>query len=342
MTKEISSDVSLKSTKDQILAAYNQVLSKLNEKQIDNPEVKKQREEKANIVETAAKSTSESILKDLSNLKLRSIQHIDDLSENILSEFTKLTTIRRAIEAEQHHLNDLYQIKETANTLAALIQAQAEEKEVFEQESTAKRQRFDAEMSESQAIWQKQLTELETTYKERKDSLEKQRKREDEEYQYNLEMTRRKESDDYNQRKVQLEKELEEQKIILDQREARVSEQETILNDLTLKVEGFSDVVKQTVAEAEQSLRGQLEKEHQYALELQSKENVASQKLSEQKISYLEAKIKEQDLLIRTLTQKADAATEQVQSIANRALDTSVQRFVYPLSSEEKQTTNKA
>lgn len=77
-------------------------------------------------------------------------------------------------------------------------------------------------------------------------------------------------------------------------------------------------------------------------MELQSKENMPSQKLSEQKISYLEAKINEQDLLIKTLTQKADAATEQVQSIANRALDTSVQRFVYPLSSEEKKTTNKA
>lgn len=59
--------------------AYNHVFFKLNEKQIDNPEVKKQQEEKAIIVETAAKSTSESILKDLSNLKLRSLQYIDDL-----------------------------------------------------------------------------------------------------------------------------------------------------------------------------------------------------------------------------------------------------------------------
>jgi len=64
--------------------------------------------------------------------------------------------------------------------------------------------------------------------------------------------------------------------------------------------------------------------------------------LNEQKISYLEAKIREQDQLIKTLTQKADAATEQVQSIANRALDTSVQRFAYPLNSEEKQTSGKA
>ena len=60
------------------------------------------------------------------------------------------------------------------------------------------------------------------------------------------------------------------------------------------------------------------------------------------KSSYLEAKIREQDQLIKTLTQKADAATEQVQSIANRALDTSVQRFAYPLNSEEKQTSGKA
>ena len=120
-----------------------------------------------------------------------------------------------------------------------------------------------------------------------------------------------------------------------------MSEQETLLNDFTLKVEGFTEVVKQAGAEAEQNLWNQLEKEHQYALELQSKENAASQKLSEHKISYLEAKIKEQDLLIRTLIQKADATMEQVQSIANRALDTSVQRFAYPLNSEEKQVANK-
>ncbi len=342
MPKEILPEVSLKSTKDQILAAYNQVISKLNEKQSDNPEVKKQREEKALLVETAAKLTSESIFKDLSNLKLRSIQHIDDLSENLLSEFTKLTTVRRAIEAEQQHLNDLYQIKETANTLAALIQSQAEEKEAFEKESTLKLQKFSEEMKENQATWQKQLAELESNYKDRKDLLEKQKKRDEEDYQYNLEITRRKELDDYNQRKIQLEKELEEQRTDLDQREAKISEQETFLKDLTLKVEDFPNVIKKAIADAEQVLRHQLEKDHHHALELQSKENIAFQKLNEQKVSYLEAKIKEQDQLIKTLTQKADSATEQVQSIANRALDTSAQRFIYPSNTEEKQTAGKA
>jgi uncharacterized protein YdbL (DUF1318 family) len=150
-------------------------------------------------------------------------------------------------------------------------------------------------------------------------------------------MVRRKESDDYTQRKALLEKELEEHRIALDQREAKLKEHESLFNELNLKVEGFAEVVKQAVAEAEQNLRIQLEKEHQYAMELQMKEMETAHKLNEQKNGYLEAKIKEQDQLIKTLTQKADAAKEQVQSIANRALDTSVQSFAYPLSAEDKQ-----
>lgn len=341
MTKEAFPDVSLKSTKDQILAAYNQVLSKLTEKQSDSPQEKKQKEEKAVVVEVASKLTSESILKDLSTLKLRSIQDIDGLSGNLLNEFTKLTTIRHAIEEEQQHLQDLYQIKETANTLAALIQAQAEEKETFEQEKVLKQQQFDQDMNEAKAAWKKQLTTLEIEAKDRKEFLEKERKREEEDYRYTLDVKRRKELDDYDRHKAELEKDLEDRKAALDQRETNLKEQETLLNNLTLQVEEFSEVVKQAVADAEESLRSQLEKEHQYFLELKTRENITSQKLSDQKVSYLEAKIKEQDQLIKTLTQKADAATEQVQSIANRALDTSVQRFSYSLPPEEKQISNK-
>lgn len=341
MTKETIPEVSLKSTKDQILAAYNQAVSKLNEKKNDNPQENKQKEEKTHVVEIASKLTSESILKDLSNLKIKSIQHIDTLSENLLNEFTKLTTIRRAIEAEQHHLHEMYQIKETANTLAALIQVQAEEKEIFEREKAFKQQKFNEEMKESQEVWQKRLADLEADYKEKKESLEKQRNREKEDYQYTLEIGRRKEVDAYNQRKAELEKELEDKRIALDQRAVKIKEQEALFNELSLKVEGFSDVMKQAVAEAEQNLRSLLEKEYHHSLELHLKESKAFEKLSEQKISYLETKIKEQDRLIQTLTQKADAATEQVQSIANRALDTSVHRFVYPLSSEEKQGAGK-
>jgi hypothetical protein len=43
-------EVSIKSTKDQILAAYNEVLTSLNEKQIAIPEEQKKQEEKKEVV----------------------------------------------------------------------------------------------------------------------------------------------------------------------------------------------------------------------------------------------------------------------------------------------------
>lgn len=51
-------------------------------------------------------------------------------------------------------------------------------------------------------------------------------------------------------------------------------------------------------------------------------------KLNEQSIVYLEDKIKKQETYIKELTEKADNATQQVQLIACRALDTSGQCFI--------------
>ena len=51
------------------------------------------------------------------------------LSEQILSEFEKLANLREAISIEQKHLQDLYQINDTANTLSILLQTKAEQKE---------------------------------------------------------------------------------------------------------------------------------------------------------------------------------------------------------------------
>ena len=59
---------------------------------------------------------------DLSNLKSKTIKQIDGLSEQLLSEFQKLANLRQAITIEQKHLEELYQINETANTLSALLQ----------------------------------------------------------------------------------------------------------------------------------------------------------------------------------------------------------------------------
>ena len=84
---------------------------------------------------------------DLSNLKSKTIKQIDGLSEQLLSEFQKLANLRQAITIEQKHLEELYQINETANTLSALLQTQSEQKQQFKLDMELSRQNFEQEMA---------------------------------------------------------------------------------------------------------------------------------------------------------------------------------------------------
>lgn len=140
-------EVSAKSTKEQILAAYNEVLTKLTEKQLSTPQEQKKQEEEQNIIKKTASHSPDNILTDLSNLKSKTIKQIDGLSEQLLSEFEKLANLRQAITIEQKHLEELYQINETANTLSALLQTQSEQKQQFKLDMELSRQNFEQEMA---------------------------------------------------------------------------------------------------------------------------------------------------------------------------------------------------
>lgn len=97
--------------------------------------------------------------------------------------------MRQAITIEQKHLEELYQINETANTLSALLQTQSEQKQQFRLDMELSRQNFEQEMATQKLQWQEQKSKLEQEYKERKELLEKIRKREEEEYGYALELS---------------------------------------------------------------------------------------------------------------------------------------------------------
>ncbi len=287
MKKAEISDISVKSTKDQILAAYHDVLAQLTEKQVESPqEAKKKHEEKTVVVKAAAHSP-DAILSDLSGIKLKSIKQLDILSEELLSEFQKLSDIRQAIDSEQKHLEELYQIKETAHTLAALLQTHAEQKEQMKREMEQQKKALEESMASQRSHWQQENAHLEM-----KEDLQK--------------------------------------------REFAIVEKEKILLDLQSQVERFPEQLKQTIAETEEKLRSQLLQQHTFESQLKEKEQEGLIKLNELRVTSLQAKIKEQEILLKELNQKTDQATQQVQLIACRALDVSAQRFTSPLNSDEK------
>ena len=327
MKKAVSPEVSSKSTKDQILSAYNEVLEKLNEKQTQVPqEAKKKEEQKAVIIKATAHS-SDGIISDLSGIKLKTIKQLDVLSEELLEEFQKLSDLREAISLEQTHLEELYQIKETANTLAAFLQAHVEQNEKLQQERGQQKEDFEHFMASQRLRWGEENKQLELAFQEKKEKQEKDRKREEEEYTYTRELKRRKEIDEYNTKKAALEKELSEMQEGLQKREAALGEKEKILSDLQSRVDQFPEELKVAVETAEERLRTQIVQQHDFESQIRQKEQEGLVKLHNLQVSSLQGKIKEQEALIKELSQKADQAAENVQLIACRALDASSQRF---------------
>ena len=339
-------EVSARSTKGEILSAYNEVLAKLHEKQPAlTPQAQQQQAAQQQLVSQAAQHSADELLGALSNLKLKTIKQIDGLSEQLLAEFEKLTSLREAISIEQQHLQELYQIKETAHTLSALLQTQAEQKEAFETEMAQSKEAFETEMAqskeafetkmtESKASWSEKEAQLTQKYKEQEEALKKARAREEEEYDYTLTQTRRKELDEYEAKKAAAEKALgaKEQEYL--EREAALKSKEDRYESLEQEVRQLPDQVQSAVKEAEAALRTRLSQEHKYAREIQEKESTGILQLKEQNIVHLEEKVKRQEETIKRLNEKLDQASGQVQEIACRALDTSSHRFTSPQGSK--------
>lgn len=330
-------EVSPKSTKDQILSAYNEVLELLEEKQVQSPlEEKKKGDERA-IITKSAQTSLDGIVSHLASLKINLTKQIDTLSESLLEEFNKLSELKQAITIEQNHLQELYAIKETAHSLSALMLLQKEETEKFELKMKETREQFAKEMEEKKALWDKKQADLEMTYADTKEKLEKQRKREEEEYKYTLAISRRQEAQAYTLKQEALEKELEDRRQNLAQKEALIESRLAEMDALKEKVQQFPEELAGEKERTSQEITEKLESQHKFAVMLKEKEIEGEKKLYLQKIPSLEAKVKEQDAFITQLTQKANDATQQVQSIACKALEASSQRLPYSAYGEKIQ-----
>lgn len=310
MEQEISS----KRTKNEILQAYNELLLRLKEeKEPDLQEEKKQKEEKE-IVGKASLHSVETIVKNLAESKLSIVKTLDELEEHLIAEHRKLSVIRQAIEIEEKNLEEVYEIKANADGLTALLLAQREKKVEFE-----------TEMSERRFQWEKEWESIEQSQREATTQAEKERAREEDEYVYDLQIKRKKETDAYEAKRASMEKELEEKRLAFErditERESLLAEQEQEYAELKAKVESFPDEIQKAVADAENAVRRDIELTYGHQAELTQKEIESERKLSQQTISALEAKIKEQEELIRQLARKTDESSLQVQNIAIKALE---------------------
>ena len=331
-------EINVKSTKNEILAAYEELIKKVREKKTDEPKKIQEQQKQETIVKNTVTLSHEGIVKDISGLKVSLSSSLDKLNENYLAEFRKFEELQQAIQIEKRQLEDLYQLSANTDSLSAMLLAQKEKKEQFEHDMALRKaeldekisnekEKFEAEIAEKRGQWKKEQDLYAAQTKESLEEKKKVRTREDEEYLYNLKINRKKESDQYEEKKQKLEKELADKKAAFEkdfaERETKIKEAEAELSDLRIKNSSFPDELEKAVNETTKAVTEKLETRFRFEKELKQKETDGELKLKDQIIETLRGKIKDLETNIKELSQKAVTAEASVKDIAIRAIESS-------------------
>jgi len=327
--KEEKTKITSRSTKTEIMEAYEAMRKKTEELSKSAPaskrvEQKIQADEKKT-VEKASTYTIENIVKNLADINLYVNKSLGELSEKLTHEASKLHEIKSAIEIEKRHLEEVHDIRVSADALSLLIQEYDAKKKAFEEESTENKTQHQQLMRQMREEWKKEQSEYEAIIKERDAKAKKEREREREEYEYNLKLARKKDKDAYELKKAVLERELKEERAGQEkeffERETDLAEREAELTELRKKSDAFQSVLDKAVKQAEKEAAATAEQKAEITAKLFAKGKEAEIKLLELKNLNLEAELNKQTKQIEALMKQLSEANSKVLAIATKAIE---------------------
>jgi hypothetical protein len=318
-------EVSEKSTKAEILKAYEMLLNNVKTAKEDVPKQVQEEKVRKETLDKVAKVSNDGIVKSITALKSELGNSLDEILRSLSDEFKKLEEIRAAIAIEKKTLEDLYSLSANTDSLAAMLLTQKEKKENFEKEMKQKEEVFTADMAAKKEQWETEKIKQKAEEKEYSDELNKRRKREEDEYAYTLKIKRQKEQDEYDSKKLLLEKELKDKKIQFEQdvssRELNLKNAESELVELRKNNVEFPDKLEKSLKDKEKEVTTQLQTKFGFDSKLMEKQYEADIRLKDQMIASLQEKIKEQQIQLKENTDKANLAEANVKDIAVKAIE---------------------
>jgi hypothetical protein len=332
--------VTKSNTKAEILEAYEKLQKDFNDKVENNPQEVQKRKDDSKTLEKVA-NHSEATLKDqLQNVQKSFDKNMQELQDKIIGEYKVLDDIQKSIQLEKQHLEDLYGIKANADTLAASLIAQKENKELFEKEMLEKRTSFELEIKQEKEQWDLQKQKHKEEEKEYIEQLNKNRKREEEEYQYKLDKKRQEEKDKFAYEMKQLEQEISTKRSEFEkefsEREQKIVKSEEELNSLRKQVENFPSTLEKEIKKAKEDTEKDLAKQFKFEKELREKEVEGKENLYKQEIASLKTKISEMQNQVSSAIEKAISAEKSVKDIALRAIDSSKKLQIFERKNQEE------
>ena len=264
---------------------------------------------------------------------------VSNLSEQLIAEATTLEEIRGLIAEEQQQLEELHDLDtiedETIDNLIQQYQDSHKQfSEEFELESENKRQ----EIAELIKTWNKEKENHNREVKARNEERKKTKQRNAEEYQYNLDLARDLDEEEYEKAKKLKYQELDTVRQELEEewqnKEAEVSKKEQEYTEAKEQVAEFEEKLRKKVKQGEEEGKGIGTYQAKVKLDLRNKEIEGEQQNYQLRIQSLVQTISSQEARITKLTQQLDAAQKQVQDLAVKAIEGTANRQSYEAMKE--------
>jgi hypothetical protein len=292
--------VAAKDSKQQLLQAFQQILA--DKKKLESKIATKQEEaEKAKnkqILEVASTYTVDSIIKGLADLQLEFGGIVTTLSDKLAKENSKLDELNRAIEIETQNLKELQQIRVVADTLDILTQEHQEKLKTLEQDTNSQRDALEKEIEQTRKDWHQEQEIHAESVKTFNELLAKERALEAEEYQYKLENTKKINTDAFEAKKRQQERQIEESN---QEKEKNWSERAKILSanqslftEYQQKIAAFPAELEEAVKKSREEAIKETSQKAKVEADLFEKEWEATKQSYELKIQSLEEIIQKQ------------------------------------------------
>lgn len=329
--------VSDKSTKAEILEAYKEAaeekaalelqVKQLNAspKQIAVPE-KPIVEAQKPMVLTENQQKMQSTIDNLILLQFGFGGAVSELSEKLTSEATKLEELRRVVGEEVQQLQELHSLEDVAeDTLDNLIQQYEESAKTFTDELSEGRETVEQELLELRLAWEKEQELQKLTVTERNDNQQKAGDRDEELYDYDLNLQRNLDIEEYEQRQQRLYQEIEEfrqeQEKQWAEREKAISEREKLSADVKAKVEVFPKELEANIKNGKDTGRNIGNYQAKVKADLLAKDIEGQKQNYELQIQGMLQTIQNQDARLASLSQQLDSALKQVQDLAVKAIE---------------------
>lgn len=307
---------SAKSTKQELLSAYEQLVQEL-EKRDQASEPTTLSDKKPGFKETLAQQP-EQIVSHLGELRVRINKNLADIVDRLVEQSDHLRQMKEEEQTLHTDIETLHQIKVHATTLRTMLTLKEEEENNLEKSR-----------AEKQDEWAKEQDLREKEWKESETQQDKQRKREEEEYQYGLKMKRQKEEDDYKEKRKQAEEEFLKRKHDLEEKEEMFKQLQKQVTELEKRLETEVNAVRKETQE-------RVTKELSNTYNLEKKEIDGERNVSKLTIANLQKTITGQDAEIKDLKQQLTHSTQQIKEIAVSLIDVKKPVIISPTKNDER------